>query len=200
MCLRTIDTDSLVQAALYVSPPPDACLDIHIANVSRTKGGDITAGKAPPKSEKCREIIDIALLCAVHSPVSLALVLVYGGDYIKGLSIRGLGLPKAALFDLIRHNAKIDHTCISVSSSEVVVHWPAFFRMIATACKPPAGKQIDIASLNTEYQRLVYCLAYFAGVHADVGGPPVDGREIVPPGATRQSLLKGDGCVPMTYN
>jgi hypothetical protein len=191
VCLCTIDTDALLQAALYVRPDAAATLDIHIANVY--VGEDGTVGPKQPKYTRNREIVSIAA-CDALTPTRMALILVYGGDYVGGLCIRGIGLPKQALFELI---SSCPDECVTLDP--VQIDFAALFACMARACRAPNTKPVDVAALNGEMQRLAYCLAYWAGARPDDGGPELDARQIVPLCATRASLLAGAGCPVYEY-
>ena len=189
VCLSTIDTDVLLQTTLYARPSPEDTLDVHIANVY-LKDGEVVPKKRG--GVRCREIVSIG--AAALSPATTALVLVYGCDYVRGLCIRGIGLPKQALFELI-----MARTADFVTLDPVRIDFAAMFTCLARACREPNNKPVDADALNGEMQRIAYCLAYWAGVRPEDGGPEVDGRRIVPVGATRASLLAGEGCPVLEY-
>jgi hypothetical protein len=173
--IRTIDTDAVVQAYFFaMGQCRGRTLDLHIATVHRDAGGLISA-KRKPGFSRHREIVDIAALVDRVSPASMALVLVYGGDYIAGVCIRGLGLPKKALAALIQSGSD---DWLAIGARSLTIDWGRFFGCLATAAKAPK-KPLNAAVLNTEMQRFAYCIAYFCGFQADAGGPAVDPATIV---------------------
>jgi hypothetical protein len=180
--VRTIDTDALAQAYFYMLNVRGT-MDVHIATVNRSAAGEISHKKNKGFSRQ-REIVDIASLISRVSPATMALVLVYGGDYIKGMCIRGLGLPKAALFDMIQRGAD---DWLVVADDSVTIDWGVFFGGLARVCKTPK-KALDTAGLNVEMQRLAYCIVYFCGLQGTAGGPPVDERDIILPHMSHDNL------------
>jgi hypothetical protein len=196
VCIRTIDTDILLQAPMYTEAAPDAIIDIHIATVGLDASGQVCGSKSV-KTVRSREIVDVAKMRVLLKPESLVLALVYGGDYVKGLCIRGIGLPKKALFELIMKNTSSFFTS---DASSVTIDWSAFFIALGGVCKAPKKPIIiDVCALNTEMQRLAYCLAYFKGASVRSGGPDVDSRPIIPDGSSCASLQRGEGLPTLTY-
>lgn len=194
--LRTIDTDAILQSALFTAgEAPGGVLDIHIANIYMSTANTVhsTSSKAGPKAVRCRELVDVCALKRELSIESQVLLLLYGGDYIKGLCIRGLGLPKKNLHDLIVRGT--DTPFVTVSKARVVIDWSAFFRALAPACKAPSNTKVsaDGTALNQEMQRIAYCVAYFSGIAFESGGPPVDERPVLLPGFTVPNILGGRG-------
>ena len=194
--LRTIDTDAILQSSMFTSGEvPGGTLDLHVANVYQTADGSqvfSTVAKAGSKAVRCREIVDVCMLKARLSVESRMLILLYGCDYIKGMCIRGLGLPKKQLHSLIVRGPPKQF--VMISRDKVVIDWSAFFAVVGTACKPPKPTaSVNTDELNTEMQRLAYCMAYFAGVALEAGGPAVDTREVVQ-SRSLPTLLRGTGC------
>lgn len=198
VCLRTIDTDAILQGTLFTAQESSGgVLDLHIANVFLGNDGvtvSHTASKAGPKATRCREIIDLFSVKTRLSFESQMLMLVFGGDYIKGVCIRSLGLPKRNLFNAIANGAP--EPFIRVSREHVTIQWDVFFKVVGKACKQPKPTaKLNVSELNLEMQRLAYCVVYFSGVASERGGPDVDTRTIVLPEANLRLLFAGRGSV-----
>lgn len=200
--LRTIDTDAILQSAMFTyGEKPGGTLDLHVANVYQSASGDdvfSTAKKAGPKAVRCREIVDISAFKANVSIDSQCLMLLYGCDYIRGMCIRGLGLPKKNLYNLILKGPS--ESFVTVARDRVIIDWAKFFVIVAAACKTPKPTaSVNLADLNVEMQRLAYCITYFSGIALEKGGPIVDTRPIVEE-KYLMNLFLGHGCAgSITY-
>ena len=198
--LRTIDTDVVVQLPLYLGSARRCRIHVYLANGWADK--DLAAVK--PKTagaQKVRVVVDLGRLAASTSPERFMLVTLFGGDYVNGIFIRALALPKKALHAIIMSPAGGLEPFIEYDGAEsVTIDWSAFGRVLATACKrPEAPRLLDIAACDLELQRIAYCMTYWRGIMSSVGGPPVDARPIIPAGATAATLLSGIGLPVMTY-